>query len=137
MARRLTLKQEAFVKEYVANGGNGTQAALKVYDINSDNPASIAKSIASENLTIPHVQSALERLKDSVCDSLTPAMQVAIARAKSILNDDTRSEEQHQWASQYLLQVLAVSKGNTEGAKLPQLNIKNAAFYPNRKSKDS
>ena len=58
MSRKPTLKQKAFVEEYVRNGGNGTQAAMKVYDT-EDNAT--ARSIASENLTKPDIMTELLR----------------------------------------------------------------------------
>lgn len=58
MAKRLTTKQKAFAEEYIRNGGNGTQAAMKVYDT-EDNAT--ARSIASENLTKPNIMDELLR----------------------------------------------------------------------------
>lgn len=60
MKEKTTLrpKQEAFATEYIANGGNGTKAALAVYD--TDNPRTAA-AIASENLTKPNVIEAIRR----------------------------------------------------------------------------
>ena len=58
MSRKPTLKQKAFVEEYIRNGGNGTQAAMKVYDT-EDNAT--ARSIASENLTKPNIMDELLR----------------------------------------------------------------------------
>lgn len=58
MSRRLTAKQKAFTEEYVRNGGNGAQAALKVYDTTD---FSTASSIASENLTKPNIMEELLR----------------------------------------------------------------------------
>lgn len=57
MAKALTIKQKKFVKEYVANDGNGRNAAKAVYDVNSDG---VAASIASENLNKPNVKEAIE-----------------------------------------------------------------------------
>lgn len=55
MADKLTKKQRAFIKEYKANGGNGTQAAIKAgYSTNT------AQEIASENLSKPIIKEALE-----------------------------------------------------------------------------
>lgn len=54
-----TIKQRQFVREYLENGGNGTQAALAVYDANNDNTA---KAIASENLTKPTVREEIARV---------------------------------------------------------------------------
>lgn len=55
-ARKTTLKQKKFIKEYLENGGNGTQAALAVYDTKDPN---IAKVIASENLTKPNIRESV------------------------------------------------------------------------------
>lgn len=55
--RSLTVKQKKFVKAYVANDGNGQEAAKAVYDVANDN---VARNIASENLTKPNVKFAIE-----------------------------------------------------------------------------
>ena len=55
----LTLKQQIFVKEYINNGGNGTQAALKAYDSNNSH---IAENIASENLGKPVIQETITEI---------------------------------------------------------------------------
>lgn len=52
----LTPKQDAFIREYIANGGNGTKAAQVAYDTNSYNSA---QSIASQNLNKPIIAEAL------------------------------------------------------------------------------
>lgn len=52
----LTPKQGAFIREYIANGGNGTKAAQVAYDTNSYNSA---QSIASQNLNKPIIVEAL------------------------------------------------------------------------------
>lgn len=64
---KLTPKQAGFVKEYVRNGGNGTQAVLKTYDTNN---ANIAHSIASENLRKPTIKEEIEEAARSL--QLTP-----------------------------------------------------------------
>lgn len=56
---KLTRKQAKFVEEYVQTG-NGTQAALKAYEIESDNNDNVASSIATENLRKPDVAQAIE-----------------------------------------------------------------------------
>ena len=53
-----TLKQERFVAEYIKNNGNGTQAALKVYDTTKPD---VAHAIASENLQKPTVREQLDK----------------------------------------------------------------------------
>ena len=54
----LTVKQKKFVKAYVATDGNGQESAKAVYDVNSD---TVARSIASENLTKPNIKYAIEQ----------------------------------------------------------------------------
>jgi phage terminase small subunit len=57
MANRLTVKQRKFAKEYVANGGNATQAALKVYDTTEYHTAGL---IGHENINKPKLKQAIE-----------------------------------------------------------------------------
>ena len=64
--RRLTLKQTKFVKEYINNGGNGTQAALQAYDTD----VITAPSIASENLNKPNIQDTIQQALQQ--NGLTP-----------------------------------------------------------------
>lgn len=55
--RRLTLKQKGFIKEYVKTK-NGTEAVLKTYNTTDKSTAGM---IASENLSKPKIQEALEK----------------------------------------------------------------------------
>lgn len=55
-SKHLTKKQKAFADEYLETG-NGTQAALKVYDTES---VKTAATLASENIRKPKVQQYLE-----------------------------------------------------------------------------
>ena len=50
---RLTEKQKAFCREYVSNGGNGTQAYLTAYNSNSETSASIesARLLRRDDIT--------------------------------------------------------------------------------------
>lgn len=50
MSKRLTTKQKAFAEEYIRNGGNGTQAALKAYGTDKE---TVANAISVENLQKP------------------------------------------------------------------------------------
>lgn len=58
MPRRnnLSLKQKKYVNEYIANGGNGKEAALASYDTNERT----ARQIAYENMTKPDIVSAIQ-----------------------------------------------------------------------------
>lgn len=66
---KLTKKQRGFVKDYLETE-NGTQAALKNYDIESSNPENVAKAIATENLTKPAIIAALESERKSLKQAL-------------------------------------------------------------------
>jgi phage terminase small subunit len=56
MMSKLTLKQDAFVKEYILNGGNATKAAIDAgYKVEN------AKQIGSENLTKLDIKKAIEK----------------------------------------------------------------------------
>lgn len=67
MTRKLTLRQGQFVKKYIEKKGNGTQAALEVYDVKN---ANVAHSIASENLRKPAIQQKIREALEA--KGLTP-----------------------------------------------------------------
>lgn len=58
MSEKLTKKEEAFVKNFAANGGKVTKAALKAYDTDNYHRAA---AIGSRNLKKPKIQEALEK----------------------------------------------------------------------------
>jgi len=60
--RKPTLKQRRFIKAYVQNGGNATQAALEAYDTTYDT----ARVIGCENLTKPNIKRVIDRLMEVV-----------------------------------------------------------------------
>ena len=61
--RKPTLKQRRFIKAYVENGGNATQAAWVAYDTEDYDTA---KSIGCENLTKPYIRQEIDRLMEAV-----------------------------------------------------------------------
>ncbi len=61
--RKPTLKQRRFIKAYVQNGGNATQAAWVAYDTED---YYTAKSIGCENLTKPYIRQEIDRLMEAV-----------------------------------------------------------------------
>jgi phage terminase small subunit len=71
---RLTIKEQTFAKEYIANRGNGTKAALLSYDTVDKNTAA---NIASTNLMKPKIQTAIEALAESQGIGLQVRMQEA------------------------------------------------------------
>lgn len=60
-SQKLTLKQEKFIRYYIENGGNGTQAA-----ISAGYSEDAAKTTSAELLTYPNVVQELNKLKDKV-----------------------------------------------------------------------
>lgn len=66
---KLTKKQRGFVNDYVLNE-NGTQAALKNYDIESNNPERVASVIATENLGKPDIIEAIEVKRQTLKNAL-------------------------------------------------------------------
>lgn len=58
MDTKLTIKQRLFAAKYVKNHGNGTQAALGVY--NTKDPK-VAHAIAAENIQKPAIKHAIEK----------------------------------------------------------------------------
>ena len=61
MTSELTSKQDAFVKEYIINGGNATQAAIKAgYKVKT------AQKMGSENLSKPLIKDYLEKHRKSL-----------------------------------------------------------------------
>jgi len=56
--RPLAPRQRAFVKEWLANGGNGTQAALKTYGCTTDNSAAVC---AYRLLRNPKIQEVIRQ----------------------------------------------------------------------------
>ena len=61
----LTVKQHLFLQAYMANGFNGTKAALQAYDCANDDRAS---SQASSTLRIPKIKKALKEMLDNYID---------------------------------------------------------------------
>ncbi len=53
----MTIKQRKFIKGYIKNRGNGTQAALDTYNVKNKHSAEV---IASENLRKPEVRKQIE-----------------------------------------------------------------------------
>jgi hypothetical protein len=74
--QKLTNKQKGFVKDYIANGGNGTEAALQNYKIKSKNKVDVAKSIASENLTKPYIADKVKSIAEQIPDELLVKVQI-------------------------------------------------------------
>lgn len=92
----MTIKQRKFIKGYLQNGGNGTQAALEAYNVSDPN---VAKVIASENLTKPNVKREIELaleakgLSDEYISELLREATVAGIGQKATNSDSLRGIE--------------------------------------------
>ena len=112
--KTLTYKQKLFVKKYVENGGNGTQAALKVYNT-TDNPT--ARDIASTNLANPHINKSIEE----TAKGLGITHSTIIDKFHSISN-----KEVQKWSGDTVLKAtveMARVLGMYPGSKHSNLNI--------------
>ena len=117
--RRLTPKQEAFVAEYVKNGGNAKQAAIKAYPNQTENSAKVQ---GWENLTKPNLAKAIReeftRQGVTLEKALRPIVKGLEAKTKEGEDDLARQMMAHdRW--------LKASTIDKEDAGL-QLNIENA-----------
>ena len=116
MASELTIKQQRFVKHYIANGGNGTQAALEAYDTDNENTAA---NIASTNVRIPKV-------KQSIQDDLA-AENVHTRRLAAKLNKALDAERTVQTADG---QVLGKAEDWPTILRAVDITAKLLALYP-------
>ena len=85
---KLTDKQEAFVKEYILNGGNGTQAA-----IHAGYSENCAQEIASENLLKPLIKEALEAHREGLSESFTISAETKFNWLKEIVERSMQHEQ--------------------------------------------
>lgn len=73
MARNLSFKQRLFVNHYLQLNGNGTQAALCVYNVKN---AATAAQISYENLRKPNVKEAIGRILEAEGSVLSRTVQL-------------------------------------------------------------
>lgn len=84
----LTTKQDAFVKEYILNGGNGTQAAISAgYSENC------AQEIASENLSKPLIIKALEGHREALEEEFSISAGTKLGWLKEIVQRSMQHEQ--------------------------------------------
>ena len=93
----LTPKQKAFCDEYLANGYNGTQAALKV-----GYSKKTAYSIAGENLKKPEIKSYLAEAKKKLYTSRVASAQEILEILSGFIRDDELPPNTRMKAAQML-----------------------------------
>lgn len=84
--KRLTVKQEKFVAEYIRNDGNGTQAALVAYDTDNEKTAGV---MAVENLAKPSIK---ERVDEALI-KLRISPEYVLGKFKTIADKGTEESE--------------------------------------------
>lgn len=104
-----TFKEKRFAEEYVKQNGNGTQAALAVYNTTDKKTASV---ISAENLVKPRVQQTIEEI----------ATAAGVSSQGILQNISKLATQQAEKVS-----AEAILKANIELAKLLRL-------YPDKKS---
>ncbi len=60
--RKLTLKQTKFIKEYIGNGGNASQAVREAYPNVSESTVGV---VGHENLNKPHISQEIRALLEA------------------------------------------------------------------------
>lgn len=88
MARKaLTLKQQQFADDFIANGGNATQAAISAgYKKKS------AYSMGAENLTKPVVQDYIKKRRQALADAKVADQREIIEYLTSVMRGETKEQ---------------------------------------------
>lgn len=89
--KKLTAKQERFCYEYLANGFNATQAAIK-----AGYSERTAKSIGQENLTKPDIKSKIDEMKSNLAET-AGISALMIAREHSKIAFSSISHLHNTW----------------------------------------
>jgi phage terminase small subunit len=82
MQKKLTLKQNKFVKEYIKTG-NGAQSAIK-----AGYSEKTAKNIASENLTKPYIKQKIERTMSELATQIGMTAEKVLLKLNEVLDKD-------------------------------------------------
>ena len=86
----LTIKQRKYVKEYVANGGNGTQAVLNSHDYKSTKAASVMSStLLKKDKINKSIESILNRVGLDLESISSPLETIIHSPIKDVKPADT------------------------------------------------
>lgn len=122
--RKLSGKQKMFIAEYISNGQNGTQSALKAYNTDNEN---VASSIANENLRKPDIQLAIEKALENV--GATP--EFAVNQLYHVAQQDEELGAK-RLASKDILELHGWRKGDIPSITL---NMRNQFFGDSRRKR--
>lgn len=122
MAKRLTPKQILFIDAYIANGGNGTQAAE---DAGYKGSRETLAADAYENLNKPHIKAEIERRLSqfmSANEVMYRLTEIANADLGSILDENGRIDlkKAKQQGKTRFLKVLRLKTGATNEISFEQ-----------------
>jgi len=90
MENDLTFKQKLFVKHYMTNGYNATQAYMSVYP---DSSHAAAMSSASDLLSNPTLKAYIQREQEEVAEALLLTKEKIINKLMEIIKGDGRNSD--------------------------------------------
>jgi len=123
--KKLTKKQRGFVNDYVLNE-NGTEAALKNYDVKNEHTAAV---IASENLTKPEIVEAIETTKKTLKSALEKVVTPEkVAEKINVLLEAKNGENPDYNAVDKGLKHATNIYGIEDGGEKPKGNTYNFIF---------
>lgn len=103
--KKLSLKEDQFVDEYIKNGGNATKAAQQVYNVTTYNSAN---NVGPKVVNREHVQEAIKdrisMAKDSASATLGNSLAVAIRKAQQTIQDPASRPQDISQAQKFILE---------------------------------
>ena len=86
---KLTIKQDAFVKAYLLNGGNATQAAIK-----AGYSEKTAQQVGSENLLKPVIKDSIAKHQKKNDESYVWSKADKLKQLEKLIESCSRSDEE-------------------------------------------
>jgi phage terminase small subunit len=113
--KKLTNKEKIFISEYLINGFNATQAAIKAgYSIKT------SYKIGSENLRKPHIKSSISEQVNEILDSNKEILKAEIIEeAKKIAKSDIKTLLQYDQDG-----VFVYPSGDVDTSVISSIKIK-------------
>lgn len=121
---KLTPKQKAFCDEYLINGGNATQAAIKAgYSKHT------AKDIGSENLAKPHLSDYIAQRQKQIEDNrICTIAEIQQFRTSVIRGEEEATTNDRLTAATQLERALLIKEAEEEKKRLEE-EARNSAKY--------
>lgn len=109
--RKLTRKQELFIEYYLANGFNGTKAA-----IDAGYSEHTAHSIANENLKKPEIKAEIERLNKERVSGVILSKETLLKHLNDIMVSNM-TDPKGVYASLKAIEIINKMNGNNAPEK--------------------